>query len=436
MVDVRFALEIALIGFLILMSGLFAGSQIAVISARRSRIQALAQAGRRRARALLRLKADPDRFLATVQIGVTAVGTLAATLGGVFAIKRIEPMFASVPQAWTRQLAEALAVVTVVVTISFLSLVVGELIPKSLAIRHADTIGLWVAFPIEWLARTFRPVVSGLTAASGMVFRLFGQSSRAASPFHTVEDIRALLDEADEQGVLDGQVVKGAVGFQDLDARHLMTPRSRVVGIPRDASVETALRIARESGFSRFPVHAADLDDIDGIVYARDLFEAPLRARERGLAAFVRPALMIPVTKRAREILADMRHAQRHMAVVVDEHGAVIGIVTLEDVFEAIVGEIKDERDEPGSDVRLVKEDLFDVDGSVPLRQLNTRHGLFLPESPDYVTVAGLFLHRLGSVPVIGQSVEVEPYRVIVTEMAGRRIARVRIELVPAQVEA
>jgi putative hemolysin len=289
---------------------------------------------------------------------------------------------------------------------------------------------------VEWLARLGKGVVAFLGAASGLVLRLVGQKQRAQSPFHTVEDIRAILDEANEQGVLDGDVVKGAVGFQDLEARHLMTPRSRVTGVRRGTSLEEALRIARDSGFSRLPVHGADLDDVDGIVYARDLFEARERGRHPGLGSLVRPALLVPSTKKAKELLADMRRAQRHMALVVDEHGAVIGVVTLEDVFEAIVGEIKDERDEPEPDVKVVEDDLFDVDGSVPLRELNMRHGLFLPESDEYVTVAGLFLHRLGSVPVIGQSVAVEPYRVTVTAMVGRRIARVRIELVPAQIEA
>jgi putative hemolysin len=434
MADGGFALQLALIGVLILVNAVFTAAEIAMISARRARIQPLAQAGGRRARALLRMKADLDRFLATIQVGRTVVVSLAGALGGAAAIERIEPLFAEVLPAGP--LPEALGVGTVAAAVAFLSLVVGELVPKSLALRYADTIALWVAGPVEWLARLGRGLVAFLGAASGLVLRLFGQRHQTQSPFHTVEDIRAILDEANEQGVLDGDVVKGAVGFQDLEVRHLMTPRSRVTGVRRGTSLEDALRIARDSGFSRLPVHGADLDDVDGIVYARDLFEARERGRHPGLGSLVRPALLVPATKKARELLADMRRAQRHMALVVDEHGAVTGVVTLEDVFEAIVGEIKDERDEPEPDVKVVQDDLFDVDGSVPLRELNMRHGLFLPESDEYVTVAGLFLHRLGSVPVIGQSVAVEPYRVTVTAMAGRRIARVRIELVPAQIEA
>ncbi len=426
MSDDGFAIEIGLVALLILLNGFFAGAEIAVISARRARIQPRAQAGDRRAQSLLRLKADPDRFLATVQIGVTLVGTLASAVGGVAAIERLEPFFAALPLPWVPELAEPIAVGLVVFAIAFLSLVIGELVPKSLALRHAEPLALLVARPIDWLSRAARSAVVVLTAATGLVLRLIGQRAQKETAFHTVEDIRAILDEADQQGVLDGQVVKGAVEFQDCEARHLMTPRSRVVGIPRGAGIEGALRVARESGYSRFPVHAGDLDTVDGVVYARDLYEA----RERGgeVAALVQPALVVPESKKAKELLAEMRLAQRHMAFVVDEHGMMVGIVTLEDIFEAIVGDIRDERDEPESEVAVVRDDLIEVDGGVAVRELNSRHGLSLPESGDYVTVAGLLLQRLGNLPAGGETIAIEPYRLSITTMAGRRIARVRIE--------
>ncbi len=239
-----------------------------------------------------------------------------------------------------------------------------------------------------------------------------------------------MLDEADAQGVLDGQVVKGAVEFQDCEARHLMTPRNRVVSISRGASIEEALRIVRESGYSRFPVTAGGLDAVDGVVYARDLFEARDRGRAGEVGALVRPALVVPASKKAKELLAEMRRAQRHMALVLDELGMMAGLVTLEDVFEAIVGEIRDEHDEPEPEVTVVRENLLDVDGGVAVRELNSRYGLSLPESNDYVTVAGLLLGRLGSVPTGGESVDVEPYRLSIRAMTGRRIARVTIEAV------
>jgi putative hemolysin len=427
-----FAFEVALVAALILLNGFFAGAEIAVISARRGRIQPRARAGDRRAQALLRLKADPDRFLATVQIGVTLVGTLASAVGGVAAVERLKPLFAALPLPWLQELAEPAAVAIVVFVIAFLSLVVGELVPKSLAVRHADTLALWVARPIDGLARLAGFAVAVLTAATGLVLRLLGQRGQTVSPFNTVEDIRAILDEADQQGVLDGDVVKGAVEFQDSEARHLMTSRSRVVGIPRSSSIEAALRIARESGYSRFPVYERDLDSVDGVIHAKDLFEARERGAESAISPLVRPALVAPVARKAKDLLADMRRAQTHMALVVDEHGSVAGIVTLEDIFEAIVGDISDEHDGPEREVRVVRRDLVETDGGVAVRELNSRYGLSLPESDDYVTVAGLLLGHLGSVPKGGERVEVGPYRLTVATMAGRRIASVTIETVGA----
>lgn len=329
-----------------------------------------------------------------------------------------------------RSLAEPLAVVSVVCTIAFLSLVIGELVPKSLAVRHADLLALWVARPIEGVGHLGRFAVGVLTAATGLVLRLLGQRGQARSPFHTIEDIRTILDEADAQGVLDGEVVKGAVDFQDFEARRLMTPRRRVVGIPRGSSVEEALGIARQSGYSRLPVFAPDLEGVDGIVYTRDLYEARERGRPAELSSLVRPALLVPPTKSAQTLMAEMRRAQRHMALVVNEHGTVVGLVTLEDIFELIVGDIRDEHDEPPPVVADPAGDWLEVDGGTPVRELNSRHGLGLPDVGPYVTVAGLVIERLGTLPRGGEAVVVEPYRLRVEAMEGRRVARVRIETV------
>jgi putative hemolysin len=432
MSDDGFALEVALIGALILLNAFFAGAEIAVISARKARIRPRALAGDRRAQALLRLKADPDRFLATVQIGVTLVGTLASAVGGVAAVERIEPLVAALPLSWMREVAEPIAVGLVVLAIAFLSLVIGELVPKSLAVRHAETMALRAAVPVEQLARLARVAVAALTAATRGVLRLFGQRLEAHSPFHNLEDIRAILDEAGAQGVLDGDVVKGALAFQDYEARLLMTPRSRIVGLPRGSSIEEALRIVGESGYSRFPVYRGDLDTIEGVVYARDLYEAQRRSLRGDISSVVRPAFMVPTSKKARELLAEMRREHRHMALVVNEHGTVAGLVTLEDVLEAIVGDIKDEHDEPHFEVRRLGEDVLEVDGGVAVKELNARYALELPEGGHYVTAAGLLLERLGALPRGGEQVEVPPYLLTASAVTGRRITRIRIERVGA----
>jgi putative hemolysin len=413
---------------MILLNGFFAGAEIAVISARAARIQPLADKGSRSARALLRLKENPDRFLATVQIGVTVVGTLASAVAGVAAIERLEPLFASVPIPWVARVAEPLAVGCVVFAISYASLVVGELTPKSLAIRHAEPLALVVARPIEWLSRISGAAVSTLTASTGVLLRLLRQKQQARMPFHTLEDLRALIREAEEQGLVAGGLVRGAFEIQDCDVREVMTPRSRMVAIDRRATPEEALRVADDSGYSRFPVFEGSLDDVKGILHARDLYQAALRPGRPAVASLVRPAILMPETKRASELLSEMRRSRNHMAVVVDEHGAVAGLATLEDLFEIIVGAIEDEHETAEQRVRTVADGVLEADASLPVRQLNNEAGLALPESDDYVTVAGLVLQRLGTLPVGGEVVFAGAHRLTVLAVDGRRVTRVRVE--------
>jgi putative hemolysin len=420
--------EVLLIGLLILVNGFFAGAELAVLTARRGRLQALA--GRdRRAAALLRVKSDPDRFLATVQIGVTVVGTLASAVGGVAAIERLEPLFASIPSRAVQTLAEPLAVALVVSTIAYLSLVVGELVPKSLAMRHAEAIALRVVRPIELISKLSRPLVAILTASSRLLLRLTGgKEPGVRSGFHTLDDLRAIAAEAEEQGVVKGDIVSGAIEFLDHDVREILTPRSRVDGIPAEAGPEEALRRVRESGHSRFPVYqGTNLDDILGFVYARDIYEATRGGQPFDLRSLTRPVLLVPASKKASGLLAEMRTRRAHVAVVVDEHGTTVGLVTMEDLLEVIVGEIEDEHRDAEPRVRQHADGTLDVDGALPVRELNADWGLELPEAEDYVTVAGLVLSRLGAVPRGGERLEVVGRTVRVTAMEGHRIARISI---------
>jgi putative hemolysin len=422
-----FLIEVLLVGALILLNGFFSGAEIAVISARRGRLQALADEGSRGAQAALRLKSDPDRFLATVQIGVTMVGTLASAVGGVAAIERLEPLVATIPVPWVATLAEPVAVGSVVLTIGYLSLVVGELMPKSLAVRHAETIALAVAGPIEALSRISGRLVAVLTASTRLGLRLLGQKlPEKKALFHTLDDIRALVEEAEEQGVIDTHVLTGAFAFHDRAVREVLTPRPDIEAIARTATVAEARRIAAKSGHTRFPVYEKDLDDVAGVLYVRELYK-PEVPPEATIDSLVKPAMFVPQTKKATELLTEMRRTRRQMAFVVDEHGSLVGLITIEDLVEVIVGEIPDEHRVEEHWARVVTEGVVEADGSMPIHALNEELDLDLPESPDYVTIAGLVLDRLGSLPKGGEVVEIPPHRLVVTTMDGRRIARVRI---------
>jgi putative hemolysin len=425
--DEGFFIELVLVALLIAVNGFFAGAEIAIVAARRGVVERRAAEGDRRARALQRLKADPDRFLATVQIGVTVVGTLASAVGGAAAVEQLEPMLAEASPPWLARVAEPLAVGLVVFAIAYLSLVVGELFPKSLAVRHAEGLALAVARPIELFQRLTGPAVAVLTLSSRVLLRLVGQKGETRSPFVTLDDLKAMVSEAGEQGLVEPEFLHGAIEFHDRDVHEIMTPRTRVVALRAHMDVREALRVAADSGHTRFPVLDGDWDNVAGIVYARDLFPAALAGAE-SLAPLLQEPLLVPGTKGAAELLQEMRRSRQQMALVVDEHGVVAGVVTIEDLVEVIVGEIHDEHEVPERRFASLGGGVHEAEGSVPLHELESEHGLRLPRGPGYVTLAGLVLDRLGRVPEGGEAIEAGGHRLTVLAVEGRRIARVRIE--------
>lgn len=433
--DDGFLVELALIALLILLNGFFAAAEIAVVTVSRARLKALADQGSRGAARVLRLREDPDRFLATVQVGITLVGTLASAVGGVAAIERLEPWLAAWPVPWARAVAEPVAVVVVVVAIAYLSLIAGELVPKSLALRHAEGLALSVAPVVDGLRLVAGPVVGFLTASSRLVLRLLGSGgAQVVAPHHTRDDLRAIVEEAEEQGVVSGELVAGAIEFHEREVREVLTPRPRIRVLRRAAGPEELAATLRDSGHTRYPVVEKDLDDLLGYVYGRDVFAALLRGGPVDLAPLLRQPLLVPGTKPATELLQEMRRSREQMAMVVTEHGSVEGLVTLEDLVEVIVGEIPDEAEDVQAEprVRVVSGDRLECDGAVPIHELQAEHGLELPESADYVTVAGLLLERLGRMAVPGDQVEVGPHRITVLRLSGNRVERVRVEVVRA----
>ncbi len=426
-----FVAELTFVAILIVLNGLFAGAEIAVVSARRSVLHARAQAGDRNAAAVLRLKADPDRFLATVQIGVTLVGTMASAIGGVAAIERLEPLLASVPLPWLRDLAEPLAVATVVFTIAYLSLVVGELVPKSVALRYAETIAMRVARPVEFLGRVSGPVLAVLAASTRLVLRPLGLHRGPPSPFHTLDDLKAIVREAEDQGLVQGELLSGALTFHDRDVRQILTPRNRIDFIALGMSVEQAMDRVAESGHSRYPVYDGNPENVIGFLYAHDLFAAAQSGQGSDLKTLVRPALIMPAGKPATALLAEMRTSRSQMALIVDEHGSLVGLVTLEDLLEVIVGEIQDEHKVREERMVHLPGGAMEIDGAFPVHELNTDHDLGLPESTRYVTIAGLLLQRLGTLPKADDTLSLSPYTITVIRMQRQRIARVRIQRGP-----
>lgn len=424
-------LEAIFVGALILLNGFFAGSEIALISARRSRIQQLAAEGDPRAQRVTALQEDPDRFLATVQIGVTFVGTLASAVGGAASVRALSPLIRDIPVAWLRGAAEPMALAAVVLLLTYAMLIVGELVPKSLALRHAEPLAMWVAGPIDRLARFTSLLVRFLTASNRFVLRLLGQKGLEERVFVSEEEVKHMLREGRAQGVFDQteqELIHSVFEFTEASVKEVMIPRPRIQAIDVETPVEQVLAYIIETGKSRYPVYRNTLDEVLGILYDKDLFRLLAEKKPIVLAEILRPAHFAPETAQVSRLLKQMQKRRMPMALVVDEYGGVEGLVTIEDLIEEIVGEIRDEADREQQPVERLRDGSYLVDASINIRDLAEQHDLPFPESPEYETLAGFVLAQLQRIPRGGEIVTHAGWRLTIVDMDGRRIARVKVE--------
>jgi putative hemolysin len=419
------------VGALILVNGFFAGAEIALISARRSRIQQLAAEGDGRAQRVAALQGDPDRFLATVQIGVTFVGTLASAVGGAASVRILSPLIREIPVPGLRAAAEPIALAVVVVVLTYATLIVGELVPKSLALRHAEPLAIWVAGPIDRLARLTSLLVRSLTASNRFVLRLLGQKGADERAFVSEEEVKHMLQEGRTQGVFDQteqELIHSVFEFTEASVKEVMIPRPRIQAIDVETPVEQVLAYIIETGKSRYPVYRNTLDEVLGILYDKDLFRLLAEKKPIVLTEILRPAFFSPETAQVSRLLKQMQKRQMPMALVVDEYGGVEGLVTIEDLIEEIVGEIRDEADREQQPVERLRDGSYLVDASISLRDLAEQHDLAFPESPEYETLAGFVLAQLQRIPRGGEIVTHRDWRLTIVDMDGRRVARVKVE--------
>jgi putative hemolysin len=425
-------LEVALIFILILANGFFAASEIAIIATRKTRIETLLEKGVRSAVALSRLKNDPDRFLATVQIGVTIVGTLASAVGGAAAIEFLKPVIESAPVPFVQRWAQSIAILLVAIPIAYFSLILGELVPKSLALRHSERIAFLVARPIDFFSRRTSFFVRILTASSNAVLRLFGGSEAGGTTFISEEEVKSLIREGAAKGIFDEtekQLIHSVFEFVDTPVKAVMIPRTEIHAIEVNATSEEVLKSFVESGFSRIPVYEGELDRVIGILYYKDVLRAlqqkgAFRARDH-----LHPPYFVPSSLPISQLLKDLQRRRIAIAMVVNEFGEIEGLVTLEDLLEEIVGEIRDEydREERGPVERLPDGSMV-IQGSAQLKDLKADYGLPFEESPDYLTIAGFVLAKLKRIPRAGDVVEHDGYRLTIVDMEGRRIVKVKLE--------
>ena len=413
--------ELIAVGVLILLNAFFVAAEYALVTARRTRIVELHHQGNRRARDVLRITSDPPRFIAAMQLAVTLTSLGIGALG--------EQALAN---AFDDFLATVLAVVFAYLILTFLHVVLGELVPKGVALGHREGTALAVAVPVRVFFVVFRPFIWILEWATELVLRALGLEPPGAEnePLSEAE-LRMVVSQSTRGGEIEEQeqeMLYKVFDFADKEASDVMVPRPEVVALSIDLPPEQALEAVMDSPYTRYPVYRESLDDVVGILHVRDLFSS---LRERGMhdvriEEIVRPAHIVPETKDLAALLGEFRRTNQHMAIVVDEYGEMEGIVTLEDLLEEIVGEIEDEFDLPDESVEQVDDDTVRIDGTFPIDDFNERFHTELP-AEDYHTVAGFVFGLLGRQPEVGDDISHDGMRFDVLEVEGSRINKLAV---------
>ena len=428
--------ELIIILALTVAGGVFAGAEIAVVALRKTRLQELVDEGRRGARSLASLRAEPERFLATVQVGITVISATAAAFGGATIAARLAPLIERVE--WLAEYASDIAFALVVIAISYLSIVVGELVPKSLALRSAERYALGVARPLLGLSWLARPMVWLLSSSANLVLKPFGDTTTFTESRHSTDELQQIVEEAAKAGTIPpeaSEIVARALEMPELRVADVMVPRQDVIMLPLDASVEQLSRISKEHPYNRIPIYEDRIDNVVGYVSMKDLLPRALERTALDLRQIMRPPFFVPDSKRATELLEEMRHRRLPFAIVVDEQGGLSGIVTFEDLVEELVGDIFSEHTQKVP--QLIKKERGGsavVNGATPIREINRALGLELPEEGDYTTVAGLALALAGKVPSNGEVLALpNGITLEMVDVSPRRVRAVRVRPPPPE---
>jgi putative hemolysin len=418
-------LELAIALFLILLNGVFALSELAIVSARKARLKTLADSGRVGARAALALAEEPGRFLSTVQIGITLVGILAGAFSGAALGARMADFLFW--QGMPRWAADPLGYGLVIGAITYLSVVIGELVPKHLALRNAEGIACAVAPMMRFLSRAAAPVVWLLDASTKLVFRLFGRTTDSASAV-TEEEIKTIVAEAETAGVIEideRRMISGVLRLGDRAVRGVMTPRTDVDWIDLQDEETEVQKLLIESPHSRLPVAEGDPDNMIGVIQSRELLASLLAGQPLNLRAHVRTAPVVPDTLDALDALNVLREAEVPMALVHDEYGHFEGVVTPADILDAIAGAFRSDEETSEPEAVQREDGSWLLAGWMPADEMAEQLGIVLPENRGYETVAGLVIGELQHLPSTGEAIETLGWRFEVLDLDGRRIDKV-----------
>ena len=428
-------LSILLLFALILVNAFFAASEIAVITLNDNKIKKMAEDGNKKAAKVLKLTENSSRFLATIQVGVTLSGFLtSASASQSFSGKLAEKLsFLPVPSG----VVYGVSTVLITVLLSYFSLVLGELVPKKIAMQRAEELSFKFIGILNGTSTVFKPFISFLSFSTNVVLKMLGFDPNASEETVTEEEILMMVDAGEEKGVI-GETAKDMISnifdFSDITASEVMTHRTEVDAVEDTASIQDVVSLSISDGHSRIPVYHEDLDEVLGVIYVKDLLQYVGSELDKNIKItdLMRPAYFVPESKRCSQLFTEMAERRTQIAIIVDEYGGTEGIITMEDLLESIVGDIQDEYDHEEEEIHRVDDHKYTVDGGTSIDEISDLVGVELPEG-DYDTIAGLVVEMLGRIPKPGEhpSVQIENLTLTVQEVEERRIAKILIEVLP-----
>jgi CBS domain containing-hemolysin-like protein len=423
--------ELILVILLVLANAFFVAAEFAIVKVRSTQIQPLAEKDNKRAKIAVRLITHLDEYLSATQLGITMASLGLGWIGEPVTAKILEPIF-NLLSIKNPQTVHTLSITAGFIFLTFLHIVVGELAPKSLAIRHSKTSTLFVSIPLNLFYIVFRPFIWALNSVANLILRGIGiRPVTETERFHSEEELRILLAEGRKSGAIDStehQLIEKIFEFNDKIAREIMIPRSHMIAINIDDSREKIFQTVIEEGFSRVPIYKGTIDNIIGIIYTKDLISAAEHRELIALMDIIRPASFVSATKQIGNLLKELQKNKVHMAIVVDEYGGVEGLITMEDILEEIVGEIQDEYDVESQAVEPEKSGVYLVNPMISIEDFNNRFNLNIPEDPDYQTLSGFLQKVTGHIPEIYERIDYKGIIFTVTKKMGNRIMQVRVQ--------
>ena len=436
-------LKVVLLFALILVNAFFAMSEMAIVTLNDSKMEKMADEGHKKAKKVLRLTEDSSRFLSTIQVGVTLAGFLTSAVAAT--------SFSSILTAWltdifsitdgsVKGLIASFSLILITIVISYFSLVLGELLPKRIAMHNPESISFRVVGILLFFKAIMRPIVGLLSASTNGMLRLLGINPKDTPQAVTEEEIRMLVDVGEEKGVIEEsqkEMINNIFEFDDIVAADVMTHRTDVVAIDINDSFTSVLKTVMEEGYSRIPVYDDDLDDIKGVLYVKDLLKfVGQDLPKRGVSKLMRKAYFVPESKKCGELFAEMTEKRIQLAIVSDEYGGFAGIVTIEDLLESIVGNMQDEYDDEEEEFEKLNDTTYTIDGVTDIEEVEEELGIKLPQG-EYDTVAGMIMSILGRIPEENETptVEVAGCEFTVESINERRIERVKIVKLPVEEE-